>query len=658
MFSEDDLIRSLKGRATLVGNIVLFCFFVIFSRLWYLQILKGAEFFNYSMKNWLKKEDITAPRGMIFDRNTKLLVHNIPRIDAVIIPQYLKNKKETIQNLSSVLDMTFDEISDILKKRYNQAQYRPIIIKKNISHKEIAIIETENTKLPGVFVETFVSREYTDKEVGANLLGYISEITKDQLPKYIRRDKFDYKQGDYIGQIGIESSFDSFLRGKDGHEYREVDAKGIVRRRVKLNNILEGISDSPAIPGHNIRLTIDRDLQLVAHEALKEKVGSAVAIDVHTGEVLAMISVPSFDPTSSKRVNASYWMSIVTNPLNPLRDRTIQEHYAPGSTFKTITAIAALEEGVVSPNQKVNCEPTFRLGRRVYHDWKKTGHGVSDLYKSLRRSVDVYYYKIAAQMDIDTISHYAKLFGLGAKTGISLSREIPGLIPSKEWKKKRFGEEWQTGETLSCSIGQSYVLVTPLQLALAYAAIANNGTLYRPYLIKEIFSINGEILKKNSPQVVREILLKPENFKAIQKGLYEVVNHPRGTAWWHRGKGIRMSGKTGTSQVRSMSSKELFSKCSEMPYESRHHGIFVGYAPFDDPQIAVAAVVEHGCSGSGAASPIVEKIITKYMEKYLPEKYKRYYEEDVKAEKAYWAKIKALEKQKEEEEEISITVDE
>lgn len=663
MFGEDDIVRSHKGRLDLIGNIVVLFFLVIFARLWYLQIYSGKELYRYSIENTLRKETIKAPRGMIFSRNNQLMIHNIPRFDAVIIPQYLKNKKESIKKLGTILKMTPDEIKKILRKNRGQARYRPVVIKKNISRKEVAIIETENFKMPGIMVQTFISREYSDKEIGGHLLGYISEISQAQLPKYRKRDKFNYKLGDFIGQAGLEEQMDLQLRGDDGFEFVRVDARGRVRKNIKGEDLFSEVRNKKATPGSNLRLTIDRDMQITAYNALEGKVGSAVAVDVNTGEVLTMVSRPSFDPTQfSRGLTTEYWKSLVENENNPLRDRTVQEHYSPGSTFKTITAIAALEEGIVKKDQIIQCGPTFKLGRRRYHDWKRSGHGPTDVYKSLKRSVDVYFYKIATMLDIDILANYARKFGLGTKTGISLPRETSGLIPDREWKKKRFGEDWQLGETLSCSIGQSYILTTPLQLALAYAAIANGGTLYYPYLVKEIFKNNGEVIKKFSPKEVSKINISKDTLDAVKKGLYQVVNERKGTAWWYRGTGIRMAGKTGTSQVKSMTSKELFSKCDEMPYRDRHHGIFVGYAPAYDPKIAVSVVVEHGCSGSSAAAPVVRDIITNYMKKYHPQTYNLYAEEDKKKMKEFWRKERErrekLKKQKEAEQANAETAEE
>ncbi|EQC45332.1 penicillin-binding protein 2 [Bacteriovorax sp. Seq25_V] len=643
MFGEEEVVKSHKGRADILLTLITLCFGIILIRLWYLQIYQGDMLYQYSLNNRLRKEVITAPRGMIFSRNNQLLVHNIPRFDAIIIPQYLVNKKQTLEKLSKILDMDVKDIEDTLAKFRGQAKYRPVRIKKNLSKQEVAIIETENEKMPGVQVETFISREYRDANVGSHLLGYISEISQSQLPKYIKRDNYDYKLGDFIGQAGVEEEFDHYLRGDDGYQFMEVDARGRMKRVISSNNLFAGIENKPATPGENIRLTIDRDLQLTAFNALEGKVGSVVAIDVNTGEVLSMVSRPSYDPTQfSRGLTSAYWASLVNDENNPLRDRTIQEHYPPGSTYKTFTAITALEKKLIKPDEELMCGPTFKLGRRTFHDWKKNGHGKTDVYKSLRSSVDVYFYKLAAQFDADDLAHYAKMFGLGAKTEITLPRETSGWIPTKEWKKKRFGVEWQLGENLIHAIGQGFNLVTPLQLALSYAAIANNGTVYRPQIIKEIFTNSGEVVKSFEPEVVSKAEVSQETLDAVKKGLYEVVNERKGTAWWYRGRGIRMAGKTGTAQVISMTSKELFSKCEEMPYRNRHHGLFVAFAPFDNPKIAVAAIVEHGCHGSSAGAPIVRDVMETYMKKYYPEDYERYAKED----KA--AYLEMLRKEKEE----------
>ena len=617
MFGEDDLVKDHKPRADLIGNLVLIAFTIILARLWFLQIYKGELLYRYSLENRLRKEIIRAPRGMIFSRNNEQLVHNIPRFDVVITPQYLKNRQQSIQKLATILDMESEEISSILKRNAQQASYRQVVIKKNISRKEVAIIETEGSKLPGISVATFISREYTDKQIGGHMLGYISEISKAQLPNYRKRDNFDYRLGDFIGQAGIEEQHDLDLRGVDGQEYMEVDASGRMKHHIQTDNLFKGIENIPAISGHNIRLTIDRDLQLAAYNALENKTGSTIAIDVNTGEILAMVSRPSFDPTQfSRGLSSELWNYLTNHEHNPLRDRNIQEHYPPGSTFKVVTAIAALEEGIVDESTEVHCSGRFRIGRTYKHCWKRRGHGKVNIYRAIKESCDTFFYKIATQLDIDIIARYARLFGLGAKTGVNLPRETSGLIPTKEWKKKRDGLEWQIGETLSCAIGQSYILTTPIQMVLTYATIANGGTLYHPTLVKEIFSNSGEIKRKIEPQVVTKLELKEQTLNILRKSLYMVVNEKDGTGWYQRARGFKMAGKTGTAQVAKITE---YRRCEEQPYRLRDHALFIGYAPAQDPKIAVAAVVEHGCHGSSVAAPIVREIITTYMDKYYPE---------------------------------------
>lgn len=639
MFGEEELVKIHKDRATLITYIITAAFGLVLSRLWYLQVYKGETLHNYSIQNRLRKEVVWAPRGLIYSRDDQLIVDNIPRFDAILTPQFLLDKQETVLKLSKILSMETAVIDQILKKNSNQAKYRPIIIKKNITFDELAQIETQNADLPGVSVDTFISREYKDKEVGAHLLGYISEISQTQLPKLRERDKLDYRLGDFIGQFGIEEQLDKFLRGENGHEFVEVDARGRRKRYINTDNLFKGIEDERPASGMNVKLTIDRDMQIAAYDALEGRVGGVITIDIHTGQVLAMVSRPSFDPSQfSRGLTPEYWRSLVTNKLHPLRDRNIQEHFSPGSTFKAITGIAAFEEGVIDEHTEVNCGGSFRLGRKVYHCWKKEGHGATSLVKAIRESCNVYFQKAANRMDIDQISKYALSFGLGGRTGISLPREVSGLIPTKEWKKKRYGQEWQAGETLSCSIGQSYVLSSTIQLATSYAAIANGGKIYRPYVVKDIFDGQGELVKTFAPEKLSEIKMKnPKTLKLVREGLFQVMNNPKGTAFLRRGPGIMMAGKTGTSQVKSASADKVYQKCEFMDYESRHHGLFVGFAPYDDPKIATAVIVEHGCSGSGAAAPVAEKVVTAYMKKYQPEMYLQNLEKD-KSIKNDWIK--------------------
>lgn len=636
MFGDEELIKLHRSRATQVVNIIIICFLAVFVRLWYLQIYKGKLYHSYSIQNRLRKEVLRAPRGMIYSRNQSLLVDNTPRLDAVLTRQFLSNKKETISRLAGILKMDVKTVNKRIKKYSFQAKYRPIIIKKNISLKEVARIETENAFLPGVSVESFISREYVDEEVGAHLLGYISEISQSQLPKFKKRDRIDYKLGDFIGQFGIEERMDKTLRGANGYEFVEVDALGRKKKYINTDNLFKGIENKNTEPGNNLELTIDRDMQKIAYKALDGRSGSVVAIDVNSGELLTMISTPAFDPSQfSKGLTTEYWNSLINNKENPLRDRSIQEHFSPGSTFKPFTAIAALETGIVDPQTKLRCHGSLKFGRRLYRSWKKYGTEKVDITDALKHSCNIYFYKVATELDIDVLAKYSKMFGFGKRTGIALPREVSGLIPTKEWKLKRNGIPWQQGETLSCAIGQSYVLSSTLQLANAYAAIATKGKLFKPYIVKRVFDNANNTVEETKPELLSEIQLKDSTWNAVRTGLYKVANEPKGTAWWRRGLGNQMAGKTGTSQVvRAQNEEQLYAKCDQKEYRFRHHGVFVAFAPFDNPKIAVAALVEHGCAGSKAAAPIVEKVINTYMKKYMPEDY----EKNVVKEKAQFSK--------------------
>ncbi|MCM2350683.1 MAG: penicillin-binding protein 2 [Bacteriovoracaceae bacterium] len=643
MFGEEELVKIHKERATLISYIITAAFGMVLARLWYLQVYKGETLHNYSIQNRLRKEVVWAPRGLIYSRDDQLLVDNIPRFDAILTPQFLLDKEETLAKLAKILSTDVAGIEAIMKKNSNQARYRPIIIKKNITFEELAQIETQNADLPGISVDTFISREYRDKDIGAHLLGYISEISQVQLPKLRERDKTEYRLGDFIGQFGIEEQLDKYLRGENGHEFVEVDARGRRKRYINTDNLFKGIEDEKPLSGMNVKLTIDRDMQIAAYKALEGKVGGVIAVDINSGEVLSMVSRPSFDPSQfSRGLTPEYWRSLVGNTHHPLRDRNIQEHFSPGSTFKAFSAIAAFEEGQIDEHTEINCNGTFRLGRRVYHCWKKGGHGAVNLVRALRESCNIYFQKTANKMDIDDIAKYAKAFGLGSRTGISLPREVSGLIPTKEWKKKRFGQEWQAGETLSISIGQSYVLTSTIQMAISFAAIANGGKIYRPYVVKDIFDSEGELVKTFTPELLSQVDIKnPKTLKFVREGLFQVVNNPKGTAFYRRGQGIMMAGKTGTSQVKSASADKIYQRCENMDYDSRHHGVFVGFAPYDNPKIAAAVIVEHGCHGSSAATPVAEAVITEYMKKYQPEMYLKNLEKDKEIRESWIKSIRA-----------------
>ncbi|HTL11466.1 MAG TPA: penicillin-binding protein 2, partial [Bdellovibrionota bacterium] len=502
----------------------------------------------------------------------------------------------------------------------NQPRFMPVKIKTDLTRDEVARIETWKVDMPGVAVETEILRTHVFGDMAAHLLGYIGEVTQTELPTLNKKGR-RYSLGDYVGKAGIEKEMEAILRGRDGMEVVEVDAVGRRIRSKAKGRVLADSMDRPAVPGKNLILTIDQDLQRAAKEAFGDRSGSLVAIDPQTGEILAMISRPSFDPTAfSRGVSPEIWNDLINNPNHPLRDKTVQDHYMPGSVFKVVSAIAALEEGAIDDKTTFNCPGVIKLGRRLYHCHTRGGHGTVGIVQALKQSCDVFFYRLAQKLkSVDSLANWAFKLGLGARTGIALSREVPGLIPTEAWKMDRFKKEWTAGETLSVAIGQSYVLTTTLQLAQLYATVANGGTTYRPHFTKAVESPEGQTLEEFGPEVVRKVALSPKTMQVVGDGLFAVVNEPHGTAYGQRIPGVDFLGKTGTSQVIRIAADRIFQKCDSMPYRYRHHGVFAGFAPRKNPVIAVAVIAEHSCAGATGAAPIARAVIVKYLQKYHPE---------------------------------------
>ena len=644
MIGQNEQLQTFQDRFRYLYLIMILAIFTIFLRLWYLQIIRGEEFKQFAEENRLKKIKIEAPRGMVFDRNRKILLDNHPTFNVTITPQYVRaasqeQRDSAIQKLSKITKLEVKVIQDILLKARRQPTFQPVVIKKNLSMDEVALVEMEKLALPGVEVATGIQRTNVNGLIGSHLLGYIAEIDGDELPRLNRTGKIAYQQGDSIGKSGLEQQWEPVLRGDAGVEFIEVDAFG----RKKVNNLRDSsarvvgeIPPKPAVPGKNLVLTIDDELQKVAADMfIKEsKTGAAVAIDPNNGEVLSMISWPSFDSTEfSVGVRPEYWRELMTNEDKPLQDKSLKNHYSPGSTFKIVAALAGLEEGLINAQTVVTGGGVFFFGGRAFHDWKKEGHGATDIIKSLYRSVDYFYYKLGTRIDIDVLARYARNLGLGQKTGIRLPGEISGLVPDSQWKKKVTGAEWFPGETLSIIIGQSYLNVTPLQLANMIATVANGGTIYRPRLVKFIEDQDGSILDKTDPEVVHQTKFTDENLALVRKGIQSVLENDQGTAHAFFIPGIAAAGKTGTSQVIRFSAETVYKNCMALERKFRHHGLFVAYAPVDNPKIAVAVVAEHSCHGTGAAS-IAMAMIKKYLAKIEPEKYSE--EALLLAKQNYW----------------------
>lgn len=591
---DDDGSRRIIGLS--IGAFVLF--FLLLSRLWYLQMIDTDNLLDQSENNRLRFVPIAAPRGAILDRNGKVLVSNTPSFSVAVIPKDVKNKELLIDSLSRYLNLERKEIEDKWAKGQGRAKYYPLVIASGITRDQMEFLEENRLTLSGVNIEMKPVRAYNNGQLGAHLFGYLGEISEEELgsERYA-----DYHAGDYTGKSGIERNWENFLHGTDGGRQIEVDARG---------RFLRTVQETGSSVGNTVVLTIDLELQKVVEQALGGRAGAAVAMDVNNGEVLAFASSPDFDPALfTGRMPPDKWKEYLEDERHPLENKALKGMYPPGSTFKIITAIAGLEEGLIDEHSGVECSGSHKFGNSIFRCWEKKGHGHVELRKALRESCDVYFYKLAERLGVNRIAAYAKRFGLGAPLGIGLENEKGGVIPTEEWKMKRFGKKWFQGETLSVGIGQGYVLTTPIQLASMIATVANEGTIYQPHLVKRIVDADGMVLKEYPSQVTGKTGLKPETYRLVKEGLFAVVNEPHGTGGMARLSEVKVAGKTGSSQVVKLRDSKGY-----IPYKFRDHALFVAYAPYEKPEIAVAVIIEHGEHGGSAAAPVAGSVLRAYFE--------------------------------------------
>jgi penicillin-binding protein 2 len=438
--------------------------------------------------------------------------------------------------------------------------------------------------------------------LAAHLLGYIGEINTKELQ---REAYADCRPGDLIGKFGVERSLETYLRGERGGRQVEVNANGQVVR------VLQTV---PARNGHDVFLTIDSRLQQRAEELLRDSAGAAVALDPNTGEILALASSPAFDQNDFiTGLSRDKWNALVNNPLRPLENKAIQGEYPPASTYKIITAMAGLQEGVITESDTLFCPGFYHFGNRNYRCWRRGGHGSVDMIRAIAESCDVYFYQVGQRLGIDRLAWYAKAAGLGSRTGIELDHEGNGLVPSAAWKKKRTGIPWQPGETLSVAIGQGFNLVTPLQMAVFSASVGNGGLRYRPTLVRKVVSWDGRTVLENTPRLAGRLPVSAATLERVQKGMWEVVQGERGTARIARLKETDVSGKTGTAQVVNRETVEEREEGDKV-HHYKDHAWFIAYAPSENPRVAIAVIVEHGEHGSSAAAPVARELIKTYLE--------------------------------------------
>jgi len=593
-----DFLKKLK----IFMALLLIIFFLLLVRLFYLQVIKGEELRQRSENNSVRFRKIQPLRGLIMDRNGVVLVDNRPSFEVLYMPNQGKDHEAVIERLKNIYKSRFLELSYDQPFPKKVKPYLPVKLEKNVTMEKVAVVETNALSLPGIFVEVSPVRLYLFGEMMAPVIGYTGEISKEELEK----GNDEHESGDVLGKQGVEKYLDEYIRGSSGAELVEVN---VYDKEIKNLGHIDPIS------GYNVVLNIDADLQKAAWLAFAGKPGAAVALDTRDGSVLAMVSSPAFDPNLfNNGISYELWDKMQNNPLNPLSNKAISGQYPPGSTYKLIVAAAALEEGIITPEKKIFCNGSFELGNRTYRCWQKKGHGYVDLHRAIVESCDVYFYTVGKMLGVDKIAQYAKLFGLGEATGIDLHHEKGGLVPTKEWKMARNKEVWQVGETISISIGQGFDLVTPLQLANAYSAFANGGTLWRPHLIKRIELTDGSIYKDFLPEKKSEFILSKRTIDILGRALWGVVNEAGGTGSAARRLNSDVCGKTGTSQVVGLPQSDKVHREKKISAFQRDHALFVCFAPLKNPEIAIAVIVENAGHGGSVAAPIARKILDAYFE--------------------------------------------
>src|SRR5262252_2259691 len=604
---QDAELPEIRRRARYFALFVLLAFVVIACRLFYLQVIEGDVFFRVTSDSIVRTEALPAVRGQIRDRKGKVMATVRPSYNVYGTPGVVK--PEVFARLRALLGMNGDQAMDVwerLAAPQNTRTPAPILIAEDVSREAMASIET-GVDLPGVKIVSGPRRSYPYGGLAAHVVGFMNEISADEL-----RSKKDegYRAGDLIGCTGVERQWDGYLRGHAGFQKVVVDRRGMPKTDIR--DVIEGPATKAAVPGNNVVLTLDADVQKIAERALRPAAAAgAVVIDIGTGRLLAMVSKPAFDPNEmSGHLTPEAEQRLLADRYKPLHDKTVSETYYPGSTFKAVSAISALEDRLVTPEEKTKCHGSFELARHRFKCTKT--HLTVNLYDAIVQSCNVYFYELGARPGMmDRLAKFGADLGLGAPTGLGLNGEEGGFLPTEEWyrdqkRKNPKAEGFQIGQALNAVIGQGSTRVTLLQMATLYAAIANGGKLWLPQIVDHVEAPDGQVLEEFPPRVRREITVSPENLAFVRQALVGVVNEPKGTAFKARSTEIEVAGKTGTAQVHGRRGDPAGG------YDSNDHAWFVGFAPAARPRIALAVIVEHGGHGGEVAAPPAMEIIDKY----------------------------------------------
>jgi len=598
MNRDNDKGKILIERTTKFAFVSFVLLFLLIVRLYYLQVIEGEKYKTLADENRISTRVLIPPRGIIYDRNGVALATNDQNFQALIIAEQTPDVDDTLAKFKKLVDLTEFQETKIKKEIKNHKPFIPVKLKDNLTWDEVAVLQLYAPDLPGVVIDEGLNRVYPLGEYTAQFLGYVGAVNQSEM----NEEPLLSVPGFKIGKSGLEKLWEHKLRGKGGNIKQEVNAYGRVMKEIERQSGVEG---------KTMTLTIDSRLQKIAQDAFQNESGAAVVIDVHSGEILAFVSMPSFDPNLfATGISLSDWQTLLNNDRKPLINKAVSEHYSPGSTFKIVVALAALEAGVINENTRFNCSGVMNLGNHKFHCWKHSGHGSLNVVEALKHSCDIFFYEVALRLGINKIADMAKLLGFESDFGLGFDNMQKGLMPTKEWKEKQFKTKWQQGETVIAGIGQGYVLATPLQLVTMLARVVNGGYEIEPQFTK---------LSLKEKAKIKKLPIHAKNIEIVKKGMYEVVNGEGGTARgaYFNFNGARMGGKTGTTQVRRISLKERQTgiiKDENLDWKFRNHALFIGYAPHDNPKYAVAVVVEHGSSGSGVAAPIASKILKAALE--------------------------------------------
>ncbi len=604
-----NVVKEFRNRFPWLALVVLIVFTLLILRLAQLQLFKGEHYHSLSEHNFVQERVVIPLRGNIYDAQHRPLAENIPAYNVYVTPAFIKDLDDILIKLEGYLNLSSEEslrIRHSAEKSRGLLRFREIMVDSDISRDQLAVLESHKLELAGVAVRPGPRRHYPQGELTSHVVGYVGRISDREI-----KQNPEYFPTDQIGKSGIELALEKPLHGSYGLQRVVVDATGRVKSNKQANLLLKGDSGSASEQGKNVVLSLDLDLQKVAAATFNAKAGAVVAIEVKTGFVKVYYSAPGFDPNQFvSGISQLEWERYRNSILDPMMDKVAQASYYPGSTYKVIPALAGLQQPEIDEHWGATCNGVKFLGKHGFHCWKRVGHGWVDLRKAIKESCDVYFYSVGETIGFEPIYQLAMDFGFGKKSGIGINNETDGVLPSEKWHRKTHKRPWSTGDTFSHVIGQGDLKVNALQLSLAYAAIANGGTLWQPQVIREVRQPDGQLLEVSQPKIKRKLSLVPEALKAVQDGLAAVPNEKGGTGYLSRLIVPQFAGKTGTAQVvRLQKDKRM-----QDDYLLKDHAWFVGYGPVEDPELVVAVIVEHGEHGSWAA-PIVREVLAAWYEK-------------------------------------------